>query len=169
MKKWYKEPYFDRKAWIMENCDKLNLSSSEILLILFAEYARENRISLSYEYLTKKLNLSTEELDKVIVSLVDRHYLKLSTNSRSIVFDIDELFEYDPNKFEIAENKDLYDTLGDVFGRPLTTMELQKCNDLVGEFSESKLLEAVRIAEAQRKVKIAYIEAVLRNNEKQRQ
>jgi DNA replication protein DnaD len=36
-------------------------------------------------------------------------------------------------------------------------------NDLISEYSQSAFIEALRIAEAQRKVKMAYIEGILRN------
>ncbi|MEE3423999.1 MAG: DnaD domain protein [Erysipelotrichaceae bacterium] len=95
--------------------------------------------------------------------MVAKHYLKLSTNAKGLVFDIDGIFEFDPEKYEISENKDLYDTTEDVFGRPLSSLELQKMNDLISEYSQSAFIEALRIAEAQRKVKMAYIEGILRN------
>ena len=163
MKKWYKESYFNRKNWILENFDKLNLNADEVLFILIIELAKESKKTVTYEYLTKKLNMSVKEVDKIIANLVSMHYLTLSTNSKGLVLDIDNIFEFDPEKYEVSENKDLYDTLGDIFGKPLTPAELQKVNDLINEYGQKEFLEAVRIAEANRKVKIAYIEGILRN------
>ena len=37
MKKWYKESYFDRQNWILENYDQLNLSNDETLFLLLIE------------------------------------------------------------------------------------------------------------------------------------
>ena len=109
------------------------------------------------------MNKSIKEVDKIIASLVGKHYLNLSTNAKGLVLDIDSIFDFDPDKYEVSENKDLYDTLGDLFGRPLTPNELQKVNDLLNEYSQKDLLQAIRIAEANRKLKLNYIEGILRN------
>ena len=77
--------------------------------------------------------------------------------------DIENIFEFDVNQYEIADNKNLYDTLGDILGKPLTPNELQKLNDLLNDYSEKDILQAVRIAEANRKLKLSYIEGILRN------
>ena len=167
MKKWYQESYFDRKNWILENFNKLNLSSDETILILLVDLCKQSRKTITYDYLTEKLHKSAREIDKIIASLVEKHYLKLSTNSKGLVFDIDGIFEFDPEKYEIAENKNLYDTAEDVFGRPLSSTELQKMNDLINEYGQKNFIEALRISEAQRKVKMAYIEGILRNEKQQ--
>lgn len=166
MKKWYKESYFDRKNWILENFDKLNLNSDETLLILLVDLCRTNKKNITYEFLTTKLKKTNKEIDKIIASLVNKHYLKLSTNSKGLVFDIENIFEFDPEKYEINENKDLYDTVSDVFNKPLNSTELQKINDLLEEYGQKSFIQALRIAEAQKKLKMSYIEGILRNEKK---
>lgn len=163
MKKWYKESYFNRKNWILENFDKLNLNSDEVVLILLIDLCRENKKQITYDYLIEKMHKSVKEIDKIIASLVNKHYLNLSANSKGLVLDIDGLFEFDIEKYEVAENANLYDTIADLFSRPLTPTELAKINDLLNEYSEKDILEAVRIAEANRKLKLSYIEGILRN------
>lgn len=163
MKKWYKESYFNRKNWILENFDKLNLNSDEVVLILLVDLCRENKKQITYDYLIEKMHKSVKEIDKIIASLVNKHYLNLSANSKGLVLDIDGLFEFDIEKYEVAENANLYDTIADLFSRPLTPTELAKINDLLNEYSEKDILEAVRIAEANRKLKLSYIEGILRN------
>ena len=166
MKKWYKESYFNRKNWILENFNKLNLNSDETLFILFVELCKESKRNITYELLCDNFKTDVKHIDKIIASLVNKGYLSLSTNSRGLVLDIDAIFEFDPNTFEISENKDLYDTLNDVFGKPLTQLELEKVNDLVNEYGQAKLLQATRIADANRKLKLSYIEGILRNEKK---
>ena len=166
MKKWYKESYFDRKNWILENFDKLNLSNDETILILLVELCKTNRKTVTYDYLCEKLKRSSKEIDKIIASLVKKQYLKLSTNSKGLVFDIEGIFEFDPEKYEISENKDLYDTVSEVFNKPLSTNELQKMNDLIEEYGQKSFQQALRIAEAQKKLRMSYIEGILRNENK---
>ena len=166
MKKWYKESYFDRKNWILENFEKLKLNSDETLLILLVELCKTNKKAVTYEYLTNKLNKTNKEIDKIIASLVNKRYLKLSTNSKGLVFDVENIFEFDPERYEINDNKDLYDTVSEVFNKPLSSTELQKINDLVQEYGQKNFIQALRISEAQKKLKISYIEGVLRNEKK---
>ena len=168
MKKWYRQPYFDSGSWILENFDKLGLNSEETLLILLIDFCKRNRKAISYDLFSAKLNKSSAEIDALVAGLVSRHYLKLSTNAKGLVFDIEPIFEFDPDEYEIAENKDLYDQIDQVFGKPLSTTELQKMNDLIENYGEDKFIEAVRIAEAQRKLKMSYIEGILRNERESR-
>lgn len=163
MKKWYKESYFNRKNWLLENFDKLNITNDELVLILLIELCKENKNTITYDYLTNKLHKPIKDVDKIIASLVSKSYLKLSTNSKGLVLDIDNIFEFDPEAYEISENKDLYDTLGDLFGKPLTSNELQKVSDLINEYGEKNFKQALRVAEANRKLKLNYIEGILRN------
>ena len=164
MKKWYQESYFDRRNWLMENFDKLNLSHDETLFILLAEFAKQAKKNITYEYLMTKLSLSIKDIDKIISSLVEKHYLELSTNSKGLVFKIDNIFEFDPSKYEIDENKDVFDILSEVFGKPFSSNDLQKINDLLETYGKDKLLEATRIAEANGKLRLPYIEGILRND-----
>ena len=166
MKKWYKESYFDRKNWILENFDKLNLNSDETLLILLVDLCRTSKKTITYEYLTKKLSKTNKEIDKIIASLVNKHYLKLSTNTKGLVFDIENIFEFDPEKYEISENKDLYDTVSEVFNKPLSSTDLQKMNDLIEEYGQKNFMQALRVAEAQKKLRMSYVEGILRNEKK---
>ncbi len=166
MKKWYKESYFDRQNWILENYDQLNLSNDEALFLLLIELAKKNQKAITYEYLSKKLNQTNSEVDKMIADLVSRHYLKLSANAQGLVFDYDEIFEFDPNRYDISDEKDLYDITSDVFNKPLSLTELQKMNDLLESYGKERFIEALRIAEAQRKLSMPYIEGILRNEKK---
>lgn len=163
MKKWYKESYFDSNSWLLENFDKLNLNNEETLFIIFINYCNKNKITISYELLNKKFKLSNKQIDNIIANLVNKHYLKLKTNSKGLIFDIDSIYEFDPTKYEISNNQTLYDTLGDLFGKPLSPMELQKINELLSIYNENQILEASRIAEANNKLNIRYIEGILRN------
>lgn len=163
MKKWYKESYFNRKNWILENFEKLNLNSDEVVLLMLVELSKENKTSLTYEYFTKKLHLDIKTIDKILASLVSKHYLEISTNSKGLVLNDDNLFEFDPEKYELVINSDLFDNLSEVFAKSLTASEMKKVNELVNEYGENNFIEAVRIAEAKRKLRLSYIEGILRN------
>ena len=167
MKKWYKQPYFNRKAWILENFDKLNLNSDEVMTILLIDYAKDAKKKLNYEYLCSKLKLNTKDLDRVLSSLVSKHYLSINANEKGVSFDIDGIFEFDPEKYDIVDNKNVYDIMSDLLNKPLTPNELQKTNDLLDKYGENKLIDAIRTAEAYRKSSLAYVEGILRNEKQQ--
>lgn len=166
MKKWYKQPYFNRRTWILENFDKLNLSNDEVVLLLLIDYAKEIRKTINYEYLMSKLNLDSKKIDKIIEKLVAKKYLVISPNEKGVSFNIDGLFEFDPEKYEITENKDVYNVAEDLLKRPLSPTELQKLSDLLNEYKQEKIIDALRMAEAYRKASIAYVESILRNGKK---
>ena len=69
MKKWYKQAYFDRKIWIIENFDKLNLSAEEAMLILLIDYAKDTKKKINYDFLCSKLGIDTRALDKILSGL----------------------------------------------------------------------------------------------------
>ena len=163
MKKWYKESYFDPANWILDNFDKLNLDSNETVLLLLIDLCKNSHRNITYDYLKEKMRMNQKQIDGIIAGLVAKHYLKLSINSRGLVFDISSLFEFDPERYEIAENRDLYDVVGDIFGKPLSLSDLQKMNDLLDCYGKEKFIEALRIAEAQKKLKMSYIEGILKN------
>ncbi len=136
------------------------------MLMLLIIHRNKNSRSITYEYLTEKLSMTIKEIDSVIASLVEKHYLSISADASGMVFNVEEIFEFDPEKYELAENYDLYQSLDLVFKRPLSQIELQKANDLMEQYGEKGFVDAVRIAEANRKVSMAYIEGILKNNEK---
>lgn len=163
MKKWYKQPYFNRRAWILENFDKLNLTSDETLTILLIDFSKESKKKIDYNYLCSKLSLDTKHLDKILASLVAKHYLVIKATDKGVSFDIDQIFEFDPDKYEVSENDDLYDIVSEFLNKPLTPTELQKTNDLLEKYGENKVIDAIRTAEAYRKSSLAYVEGILRN------
>lgn len=163
MKKWYKESYFNSANWILENFNKLGLTNDETVLVLLIDLYRSNRKTITYDVLCEKLSMNAKQVDALIASLVNKHYLKISTNTKGIVFDIDSIYEFDPSSYEIAENNNIYNLVDELFGKPLSSQELQKMNDLIEIYGQDKFLEATRIAEANRKLKMSYIEGILRN------
>ena len=163
MKKWYKQPYFDRRNWILENYEKLSLTNEETMLLLLIDFAKDAKKTITYDYLMKKMSLDSKKIDKLIACLVSKSYLAINPTSKGVSFDMDGLFEFDPEKYEIAENKDVYSIAEDLVSRPLSPTELQKLSDLLNEFSANQIIDALRVAESYRKTSLAYVETVLRN------
>ena len=136
------------------------------MAVLLIEFAKEHELKLDYDFLSKKMSLDTKELDKVLSSLVLKGYLKITADNNGIVFNIDSIFEFDPEAYELVENQDVYDIFGDFLGKPLGPSELQKVSDLLDKYGQDKVIDALRVSEANRKYSLAYVEGVLRHEEK---
>lgn len=165
MKKWYQQSYFDKKIWILENFDKLNLTSEETLLVLLIDYASKANIEINNKYLASKLKKESNEIDLLISSLVAKGYLNIEVLSNGINFNIDSLFDEDLVKLECLDNKDVFDVYSDLVGKPATSQEMMKLNDLINEYGDNKVIDAIRVAEAYRKYSLSYIESILKNEE----
>lgn len=164
MKKLYESSYFDKKSWILEYFDKLNLTSNETLLLLLIEFCHENNYQESMDYFSKKMNISLEELDSILMNLVNKKYVTLNTNGYS--FSINNVFEFDPSKYEVANNRGTFEIFEEFLNRPLSGDELNKISNLIDEYGENELIDALRKAEAYNKHSLSYIESVLLNDSK---
>ena len=163
MKKWYRQPYFNRRVWLIENFDKLNMSNDEFVVVLLIDYGKEYNIDINYDYLCNKLHLKIKDLDKILVSLVNKRYLIINSNNGALTFDIENIFEYDPGVAETIDNQNTYDLIADFLGRPLTADEMVKTNELIDKYGEAKLSDGLRIACAYHKYSLGYVEVVLKN------
>ncbi len=163
MNKWYKERYFDSASWILENIEKLHISSEEAMILILIDYAQRKNMRISIDYLANKLNKTKDDIDNYLAHLISLSYLQINSDKKGLLFDISNLFDFE----EIKEaDKDSYDLIEDLLGKPLSPSELQKANDLINRYGNEALIEALRVAEAYRKHSLAYVEGVLRNNGK---
>lgn len=169
MEDFYKKPYFDSLKWLIDNYSTLQLSDKEFLLLLHIEFLKSSNLPISYEGLLKRMDIANSDFDQLIANLVEKKYLKLGSDINGLVFDTSAVFEYEVEDISLTNEGDVFDLLAEVFGHPLSSVELVKISDLLKEFGQSQLIEAVRVAEANRVMKLAYIEKVLRNNEKGQQ
>lgn len=167
MKKWYREPYFDKQIWILENFNKLNLSAEEAMIVLLIDYCKTNNKKITYDYLCEKMNIDAKKLDELLALLVSKHCLKIMADTNGIFFDIDGLFDFDEDKYEEVVNEDVYEIVSYFLSRPLIGDELIKTNELIEKYGENKFIDALRMAEAYRKHNLAYVEGILKNEEKQ--
>lgn len=166
MKKWYKQPYFDRRIWLLENFEKLSLNSEEVVLLLLIDMCKQVKRPVSIEYLKEKMGIDQNRLDQLMAGLVTKHFLSISVNEKGVRYDIDGVFEFDPERYEIEERKGIFEQTAELLKRPLTPSELQKVSELTDRYGESRYIDALRTADAYRKNSLPYIETVLRNEKK---
>lgn len=164
MKKLYDCSYFNKQNWILEYFDKLNLSVEEAFLLLLIEYAHENGINDSLDYLAGKMNLKPTEIDPILTGLVNKNYITLNNGGYS--FNINNIFEFDPSKYEIVNNENIFSIFEEFLNRTLSGEELNKISNLVSEYGENEVIDGLRKAEAYNKRSISYIETILLNESK---
>lgn len=167
MKKWFKQPYFNKRVWLLENFDKLNITNDEFVVVLLIDYCKEFDIKTNYEYLCNKLHLDIKQLDKILKSLVKKKYLVINSIDGEIDLNIDSIFEFDPGIVETIENQSTYELIEDFLSRPLNPNEQIKTNELIDKYGEDRLNDALRIACAYHKYTLGYVEAILKNEKKQ--
>lgn len=163
MKDLYLKPYFKRREWLLENADKLDLSNEELLLCILFDYLDETNEAISYQVLSSKMHVDNNKLDEIIQKLVSKNILKISLSEEGISYDISKVFESLDNDIDVLK-EDIFKSFEDAFNRPLSAFEMQKLSELTSTYGEEKLIEALRSADAYRKLNFAYIEMILKNN-----
>lgn len=164
MDKLYKTPYFDKIKWILEYFDKLNLTTNETLVLILIEYAHESGIKESIEYICSKMGLKIDEIDSILSDLVKKQYITLNDGGYS--FNINNVFEFDPSRYEVINNQDSFHIFEEFLNRPLSGDDLTKISNLVNQYGEDNVIDALRKAEAYEKHSISYVESVLVNEAK---
>lgn len=160
----YKQVYFDKNAWLLDNFEKLNLTHTESLLLLIINFCNEYDKEITYDFLCNKLQIKQNELDNVLASLTGKHYLHIDVNKQGIYYDIDQIFDFDINDYEENNHNDIYRTIEDFLSRPLNPIDRMKVSDLLNTYDENAICDAIRMACAYRKYNLAYVESILRND-----
>ena len=66
--------------------------------------------------------------------------------------------------YDEVENNDIYDAVEAFLSRPLTPIDKMKTAELLENYSEDAIQDAIRMACAYRKYNLAYVETILRND-----
>lgn len=158
--KFYQEKYFNRRNWLIENLYKLKLNNNESMLILLIDFFNEFKEMITVELLSERLNLTIEEVDSAIKSLVSRGYLKISVVSMKACFNIDEVFEAASN---VVVNSNIYDLLETELGKILSRKDVSIISEWLRIYDYDTIVTALRTALAAKKKSIAYIDKILAN------
>lgn len=161
--KWYKQRYVNRRDWLIENYENFNFRPEEGMLILAIDYLNTHNIETTYEMLSKKTNLSKDDIDDVLSALIAKNFINVYTD-KGLVFDISNIFETDVKERMLTKKNSILEIFVEQFGRPLNINEREKLADLLKEFDEKELKSALKRAIIYKKVSFPYIETVLRNN-----
>ncbi|MCI5774364.1 MAG: DnaD domain protein [Erysipelotrichaceae bacterium] len=163
--KWYKQNYVNRRDWILDNLENLQLSHFEAIVVLLIDFCNVNNIPINLEYLAAKCNCDTAVIDKVISVLCAKNYLDIKAINKSVVFDLSKLFEADMNKQQAENYASIFELFESEFGRPLVADELTKIQEWLKRYDSKLIIYALRQASMYQKVNFAYIQKVLENKD----
>lgn len=155
--KYYQERYFNRRNWILDNIQRLNLNTNEAVVILMIDFLNEFQQKIDLDSLSKKCNLSTKTIDETIASLNNKGFINISTK-KGVYFDIDNIFETTNN---MIEENNLFDKFETEFHRVLSRRETDLLAEWIRIYDYDKIIAALREAVINDKLYFKYIEAIL--------
>jgi len=158
--KFYKEKFFNRRNWLLENIYKLKLNNDEAMLVMQIDFLNEFQQQITVEVLAERLNLTQQQVDGALQSLVSRGYLKITAKQMKAYFDIDEVFEAANN---VVVNSNLYDLLETELGKILSRKDVNVISEWLRIYDYDTIVAALRSALAAKKKSIAYIDKILAN------
>ena len=167
--KWYKQNFVNRRDWILDNLENLELTHIETLVVLLIDFCNVNRIPINLEYLAAKCHVTTTDIDKVISMLCAKNYLEIKAINKNVVFDLSKLFEIEANEGNNENYTSIFDLFENEFGRPLVSDELSKITEWFKKYDTNLIIYALRQASMYQKLSFAYIQKILENKNNERQ
>ncbi len=160
MDKWWKNPYVNRRDWILHSLEDLSLTSEEGLAILLIDYLNEHDILINHSVLANKLKKDSSEIDDLLSKLSAKGYLEIMYNNRKIEFSIDGLFSLDCQK-KLQFDESLFCQFEEEFARPLSQMEMKRLSDWMYTYEQKLIYYALRQAVIYDKRNFDYIDKIL--------
>lgn len=152
--------YVDRRTWILENLEYLQMDVKEAMVILVIDYLNTSNLNIDHEIISKKLKLSIDEIEDIFGSLSDKGYLTLNYSQGKLSFNISGL--YDLSMMSIQKiDRSLIQEFELEFSRSLSSQEMQRILDLSSEYGERMVLCALNEAACNDVHDLNYIEKIL--------
>ena len=161
--KWYEQKYVNHRDWLLDNMELLNLSHTDLIVVLLIDFLNEHQIMITTELLSEKTKLSTHDLDMVLGGLCAKKYLDIRVKGSKVNFSLNGLFDTDIARETQVMDSPLFDVFETEFGRPLTQLEMQKINEWNRIYDKQMIIYALRSASAYQKLNFSYIDRILAN------
>lgn len=159
------QPFFNRRNWILENLEELDLTLEESLVVLLIDYFNEFNRSVDIMSLAKKLNMDGAHVDQILNQLMLKGYLKMEAVNRRMVYQLEGLYLHTENAKPCDTNsyRSLFELYEQEFKRPLSQKESETISEWISLY-DLKLIEyALREAIIYDKMSFAYIDTILRS------
>jgi DNA replication protein len=160
MNQFWKERYFNRKNWILEENYRLDLNALETLVIINIEHFNEFNLLIDLNLLSNACNCTQTEIDKVLTKLINKGYLKIEMVEDKVLYNTDGLYQF-KNYKQDDQSTDIIEIYEKEFKRPLSATEIDKLNYWLSQLDYAFLIHALREAAIYRKFSFPYIERIL--------
>jgi len=161
----FRQPFFNRRNWILENLEDLDLSLEESMVVLLIDYFNELNCNVDIPSLANKLNMDGAYIDAILNQLLAKGYLKIEAINRKMVYQLDGLYLHTEDAKPCNSNvfRNLFELYEQEFRRPLSQRESEQLSEWISVY-DLKLIEyALREAVIYDKVAFPYIDTILRN------
>ncbi len=167
----------DFRYLLLEYYKKLRINENELAVILMIDHLLEQKNNLiTPDLLSLKMNLSTKELDKILVSLIDRNYLvydidkKIKVTLKPLRKKLYELFqvalakeqEVASSEKKAAYLQNIYQVFEKELNHPLSPLEFSLINDWVNDgFTDEVIISALEHALEKGKKSLKSVDKIL--------
>lgn len=155
-------PYIDRRTWILDHLQDLNVDAKEIVVLLLIDFFNSQHVSIDHELIGEKLKISTDEIEDIFTHLSEKGYLNLDFKNGMIIFDIEGVFDLKSNQSPMIEYS-LCERIEEEFGRLLSSSEMQRILDMASEYDSRRVVCALNEAICNDVHDLNYIERILQN------
>ncbi len=159
--KYYQETYFNRRNWLLENIQRLNLNSEEAIVVLMIDFLNEFQQKVTIPTLSKKCNLSNEVIDETIASLNNKGFINIKTKN-GVYFDISNIFE---TTNSMIDENNLFEIFEKEFHRIISRKETDMIAEWIRMYDQEKIIQALREAVLNEKMSFKYIETILAHSD----
>ena len=167
----------DFRYLLLEYYKKLRLSENEVMVILMTDHLLEQKNTLiTPDLLSLKMNISSKELDKILVSLLERDLIvydmgkKVKVSLKSLHKKLYETFQVALSKEQeslVSEKKaaylkNIYEVFEKQLNRTLSPLEFSMIGEWVNDgFDDETIIRALNEALAKGKKTIRSVDRIL--------
>lgn len=150
--------YIDRRTWILDQLEGLNLSVVEAMILLLIDFGQSSRQPVSHEWLAVKLKMEIDDIETCLDQLSTKGYLQFQIDQGQILFRLDGLFQQKNSGIQQAEVLELFER---GMGRTLSSMEMDRILKWENQYGKALVNLALREALAFEARSLNYVEKVL--------
>ena len=158
----WNESFFDRRTWILDHLESLQLDTKETVVLLLIDYCNQIHTMVNHEFISEKSKLSVDEIEEVFMALSDKGYLTIQMDGGNLIFNIEGVYQQENIKGE-SLSRTVFETFEYEFKRPLSHSEMQRIMEMVSTYDERRVICALNEAVVYEKVNLNYIERILMN------
>ena len=158
----FNAPYIDRRTWILDHLQDLNLSAKEVLALLLIDFFNQQHISIDHELMSEKLNLTVDEVEDLFTELSDKGFLSLDYHDGCLIFNINGVYDLSQMS-DTSVDRSLLEQFEMEFARPLSSSEMQRIMDMSNEYDSRRVICALNEAVCNEVADLNYIERILQN------